>query len=66
MMDVRPLDDELGRRVGVLLARARTKDVIDAAVALLARDGDRIVTSDPDDLERLVDVLGRDVEVIPP
>ena len=66
MMDVRPLDHELGRRAGVLLARSRTKDVIDAAVALLAQDGDRIVTSDPDDIERLVEALGRDVEVIPP
>ena len=46
MSEVKPLDDELGRRAGALLARAHTKDVIDAALALLAVDGDRIVTSD--------------------
>jgi hypothetical protein len=66
MIDVRALDDDLGRRAGVLLARARMKDVVDAAVALLAEDGDRIVTSDPDDIERLVDALGRDVDVVTP
>ena len=66
MMDVRALDGDLGRRAGILLARARMKDVIGAAVALLADDGDRIVTSDPDDIERLVEALGRDVEVVTP
>lgn len=66
MMEIRPLDADLGRRAGVLLARARMKDVIDAAIALLAESGDRIVTSDPDDIERLVDALGRDVEIVLP
>jgi predicted nucleic acid-binding protein len=66
MMDIRPLDADLGRRAGVLLARARMKDVVDAAIALLAEDGDRIVTSDPDDIERLLEALGRDVEVVTP
>ena len=66
MMDVRALDGDLGRRAGVLLARARMKDVVDAAVALLAENGDRIVTSDPEDIERLVEALRRDVEVVMP
>ncbi len=35
-----PLDDALGRRVGVPLGRSGHDDVIDAAVVLLARDGD--------------------------
>lgn len=55
---VRPLDDALGRRAGVLLARTGTKDVIDAAVVLLANDGDAIVTSDADDLRPLADAAG--------
>jgi hypothetical protein len=59
-----PLDDELGRRAGVLLGRAGTADAIDAAVALLATDDDRIVTSDPDDLRRLVEANGHHVDVI--
>lgn len=63
-VDVVPLDDDLGRRSGVLLGRAGTADTIDAAVALLAADDDRIATSDPDDLQRLVAANGRHVDVI--
>lgn len=59
------LDDELGRRAGALLARTGTSDVIDAAVVLLARDGDWILTSDPDDLNPLVEAAGLHVDVIP-
>ena len=47
---VTAMDETLGRRAGALLARTRTKDVIDAAVVLLAVDGDTILTSDPADL----------------
>lgn len=63
-MEVAPLDDRAGRRAGALLSASGTADVIDAAVALLAADGDVIHTSDPDDLAHLVAVLGRDVEII--
>lgn len=63
-VDVAPLDDDLGRRAGVLLGRSRTSDAVDAAVALLALDDDQIATSDPDDLERLVAATGRYVDVI--
>lgn len=66
LVEVRALDRELGRRAGVLLAKSRTNDVIDAAVVLLAADGDRIVTSDPDDIGHLVRVLGREIEVVAP
>lgn len=52
-IDVRPLDDGLGRRAGALLAKAGASDVIDAALVLLAEDGDEIITSDPDDLTLL-------------
>jgi len=63
-VEVVPLDDELGRRAGVLLGGARMTDAVDAAVALLAADDDRIVTSDPEDLRRLVLAGGRHVDVI--
>jgi hypothetical protein len=56
-----PLDETLGRRAGTLLGRARSKDVIDAAVVLLATDGDTILTSDPKDLRQLA--LAADVHV---
>ena len=52
-VDVEPLDEELGRRAGVLLKRTGGRDVIDAAVILLANDGDTVLTSDPGDLTTL-------------
>lgn len=61
---VHALDDRAGRAAGELLARAGQKDVIDAALVLLADDGDHIVTSDPDDIESLAAESGRDVELI--
>jgi hypothetical protein len=63
-IDVRPLDEPLGRACGALLAVAQQKDVIDAAVALLAADGDTILTSDPADLSALAYATGRHVEVV--
>lgn len=64
-IDVTPVDDALGRRAGVLLGGTTADDAIDAAVAALAVDGDRIVTSDPDDIHALVHAARRRVEAIP-
>jgi hypothetical protein len=61
---VAALDDELGRRSGALLARTGTDDVLDAALVLLARDGDTILTSDPDDLALLADAAGLHVDIV--
>jgi hypothetical protein len=63
-VDVRSLDDALGRAAGELLARARLSDVVDAALVLLADDGDQIVTSDVNDIEPLAVALGRHVELV--
>jgi len=63
-VDVRPLDEALGKRVGVLLAKTGTADVVDAAVVLLADDGDEILTSDTDDLRALAENAGRHVELV--
>jgi hypothetical protein len=52
-VDVRPVDEQMGRAAGVLLARAGTADPIDATVVLVAGNGDRIITSDPDDIRHL-------------
>lgn len=57
-----PLDGDQARAAGVLCRRAGTNDVIDATVALvslLAMDV-RVLTSDAEDLEHLLDVLGVD------
>jgi hypothetical protein len=61
---VASLDDALGRRAGVLLGRARVADVVDAALVLLAADGDSILTSDPSDLARLVAAADLHVEIV--
>jgi hypothetical protein len=46
------------------LARTKMTDVIDAAVALLAKDGDEILTADPSDLRALVKARGAHVEIV--
>ncbi len=65
-VDVRPLDEPLGRAAGELLRAAGLADVIDAAVVLLSTDGDDILTVDRVDFERLVAASGRHVELIRP
>ena len=63
-VDVVPVGDELGRRVGLLLARTGTADAIDATVICLAQDGDDILTSDPADLGGLALAAGVHVDLI--
>lgn len=50
-----PLDSAQARRCGLLLARTHTSDIADAAITLLVHDGDTILTSDPKDVQRLLD-----------
>ena len=64
-LDVAGLDATLGRRAGNLLGRTRMTDVIDAALVLLAADGDFLLTSDPDDLEPLAASAGLHVDIVP-
>jgi hypothetical protein len=65
-IEVIALDEPLGRAAGRLLGAAGTADVIDAALVLLASDGDEIVTTDRSDIERLAAASGRHVEVVHP
>ncbi|MBI2372630.1 MAG: hypothetical protein HYV07_01395 [Deltaproteobacteria bacterium] len=55
---VRDLDVVLAPRVGELQAKARTSDVVDAHLASLVSPGDLVLTSDPDDLRRLLKARG--------
>ena len=64
-VDVRPVDQALGRAAGVLLGQAGTSDAVDASVVAIAATGDRIMTSDPDDIRWLVAASGRSIEVVP-
>ncbi|MSQ03018.1 MAG: hypothetical protein EXR71_14210 [Myxococcales bacterium] len=64
-VEVRALDGALGRRAGELLGLTGKTDVIDAAVALLAQDGDTIITSDPGDVAALVAATGTHADIVP-
>jgi hypothetical protein len=64
-LDIAGIDDALGRRAGVLLGRSRKADVIDAALVLLAADGDVLLTSDASDLAPLAAAAGLHVDIVP-
>jgi hypothetical protein len=64
-VEIVALDDGLGRRAGVLLARSGMADAIDSAVVCIASDGDDILTSDAGDLQALAEAAGIHVELIP-
>jgi hypothetical protein len=63
-VEVVPLDEAFGRRTGVLLGCARKTDAVDAAVVLLAADGDTILTSEPSDLKALADAAAVHVDIV--
>jgi len=56
---------ELGRtearRIGTLLGRCRSTDVVDGSIMDAAVDGDEILTSDPDDIAALSAACGKRV-----
>jgi len=64
-VDVRPVDEKMGRDAAALLAKTRTDDPIDATVVLVARSGDRILTSDPHDIGRLASSSGKSLAIVP-
>jgi hypothetical protein len=64
-VDVKAVDQDLGRDAGVLLGRAAAGDAVDATVVAMAAQGDRILTSDPADIAALVEASGRAVLVVP-
>jgi hypothetical protein len=53
-VDVRALAPGDDKRTGELLALARSDDVVDAHLALGVENGDRVLTSDPGDIENLL------------
>lgn len=54
MLDVQVLDEQIARAAGVLLAQTGTSDVHDAALALICRPDDTVVTGDVEDIARLL------------
>jgi PIN domain nuclease of toxin-antitoxin system len=57
-VDVRPLDIELAKESGLLMATTKLIDVHDAALALLCQANDTLLTSDVQDLAALVSARG--------
>lgn len=54
-VSIKPLTADVARAAGILCGMTDTRDVIDASVALCARQsGGRVLTSDPEDLRRLL------------
>jgi hypothetical protein len=62
---VRALDEELGKKAGVLLGRSGAEDAVGAALICLAADGDDTLTSDPGDLRALAGAAGVHVDLVP-
>jgi hypothetical protein len=62
--EVVSFDEASAHRVGALLAKSLTADVVDASVVevAVARDGE-ILTTDPHDIEKLVTASGKRVSV---
>jgi hypothetical protein len=56
---VDPVGPETAKAAGILCGRARTADVVDATVAVMGAARSAVIwTSDPDELQRLVDHTG--------
>ena len=57
-VEILPLEEDHARRAGELLAATATTDVVDAHVATLVEPGDGVLTTDPQDIGRLVVARG--------
>lgn len=58
------VDEHVGKVAGILLGRAGSTDAVDASVVTVAAAGDRIVTSDTADINRLVAAAGLPILVV--
>lgn len=63
-VDVKAVDEHLGREAGVLLGQAGTKDAVDASVVAVSATGDRILTGDAGDIRPLVAASQRSTLVV--
>jgi hypothetical protein len=62
---IEPLSQDDGKHIGELLARAGSADVLDPHVALMVVPADLILTSDPDDIRKLLRARGVSARVQP-
>jgi hypothetical protein len=64
-VDVKAVDQQMGRHAGVLVGRTKASDAVDATVVATASPGDRVLTSDPEDIRTLVAAAGLPILVVP-
>lgn len=64
MIDIRVSDLDAAKAAGALLAATGTDDIVDALLVGTAMPGDQVLTSDPDDIERLVSARGIPITVV--
>jgi hypothetical protein len=57
------LGPDVSRGVGELCGNAGSSDVVDAHIALLAHDADTVVTSDVEDLRKLLRAAGSNADL---
>lgn len=62
--EIVPFEERTAHRAGALLGKSGTRDVVDAAVAILAIERRaEIVSNDPEDIARLLSVGGSSLDV---
>jgi len=64
MVDVLAVDLASAQAAGEVLRESGGSDVVDALVALAARPGDQILTSDPEDIAQLLTARGVTAAVV--
>jgi len=65
--EVVPFDEAAAHTAGSLLGKTRTRDVVDASVAVLSiRYGANIVSDDPHDIQRLLSEARSKVSILEP
>ena len=57
-IDVAALDMQTDRSVGEVLALSRTADVVDGHLGFIVRSGDTVLTSDTNDIKKILNARG--------
>ena len=60
-----PIDSDLSRRIGTLLAATGTTDVVGASIVAVCGQGDEVLTSDAEDLALLAQAAGLRLTILP-
>ena len=64
MIDVRTVSLRDGQDAGELLGEARSSDIVDALLATIVLPGDQVLTSDPEDLPRILGARGVETRIV--